>query len=232
MRHRLLKFILPTLAVMALAGCTAAPISQGTYNAGFFRPLPGGVFQRDPTLEFIQDYQARVDEGYRLPAIPVEKIDKRYLRQRVAYSTREKPGTIIVDVANRFLYLIEPNGTAIRYGVGVGRAGFEWEGNAYIGFKRKWPTWTPPEEMIKRQPELAKYSADNGGKEPGLDNPLGARALYLFQNGQDTLYRLHGTPEWHTIGTAASSGCIRLINQDVIDLYERVKGRPRVVVRQ
>ncbi len=139
---------------------------------------------------------------------------------------------IVVDVRNRFLYLVEPGNRAIRYGVGVGRAGFEWAGNAYIGWKRQWPTWTPPDEMIERQPKLAKYSADNGGMEPGIDNPLGARALYLFQDGKDTLYRLHGSPQWKSIGTAASSGCIRLINQDIIDLYERIGSRARVVVQQ
>ena len=121
----------------------------------------------------------------------------------------------------------------MRYGIGVGKAGFAWEGEAYIAWKQEWPTWTPPKEMISRKPELAKYGKD--GMKPGLSNPLGARALYLFnQKGQDTLFRLHGTPEWNSIGTAASSGCIRLMNQDIIDLYERVRpGKSaRVIVKQ
>ncbi|MCB1438982.1 MAG: L,D-transpeptidase [Nitratireductor sp.] len=195
---------------------------------------PGNPFfaSRDPADEFINDYREVRDGDFVLPAIPVEKIDKQFLRQRVNYVTREKPGTIVVDVPKRFLYLVEPNGKAIRYGVGVGKAGFEWSGDAYIAWKKQWPTWTPPAEMISRKPELEKYSEDNGGMQPGLDNPLGARALYLFQDGKDTLYRLHGTPVWQSIGTAASSGCIRLMNQDIIDLYARVNGRPKVVVKQ
>lgn len=218
------------LVSLALCGCTyTGPTISRT---GFKGPLPKFNFGSHPSREFIRDYQARNDGGFALPAIPVKKIDKQYLRQRVQYITSEKPGTIVVDVSKKFLYFIEPNGEAVRYGVGVGKAGFEWQGNAYVGWKQEWPKWTPPDEMIARKPELAKYSADNGSMKPGLNNPLGARALYLFQNGKDTLYRLHGTPVWSSIGTAASSGCIRLINQDIIDLYSRVKGRAKVVVKQ
>jgi len=121
-------------------------------------------------------------------------------------------------------------GQAMRYGVGLGRAGFAWEGHGNIQYKRKWPTWTPPDEMITRQPELAQYSSTHGGMEPGLDNPLGARALYIFQNGQDTLFRIHGSPEWWSIGKSVSSGCVRMINQDVCDLYDRVAGRAPIIV--
>lgn len=232
---------LPAIAIAGLAvtllltGCSYTVPEMPKFNftrAAFNgKPATFNTF-RHPSREFIRDYGAKVDGGFELPAIPVKEMDKKYLRQRVPYETTEKPGTIIVDVAERFLYLVETGGTAMRYGVGVGRQGFEWEGNAYIGWKREWPTWTPPDEMISRQPELVKYSAENGGMEPGLNNPLGARALYLFQDGKDTLYRLHGTPQWKSIGTAASSGCIRLINQDIIDLYSRVNGRAKVIVKQ
>ena len=194
---------------------------------------PGNPFfaSRDPADEFINDYREVRDGDFVLPAIPVEKIDKQFLRQRVNYVTREKPGTIVVDVPKRFLYLVEPNGKAIRYGVGVGKAGFEWSGDAYIAWKKQWPTWTPPAEMISRKPELEKYSEDNGGMQPGLDNPLGARALYLYRDGQDTRYRIHGTNEPDSIGQAVSNGCIRMLNEQVIDLYGRVKvGSPVVVL--
>src|SRR3546814_12160481 len=108
----------------------------------------------------------------------------------------------------------------MRYGVGIGREGFAWKGAGVIQWRQKWPKWTPPAEMIARQPRLAKYSAENGGQPPGLNNPLGSRALYIFQDGHDTLYRLHGSPAWHHIGKPVSSGCVRLMNQAAIDLYE------------
>jgi len=164
-------------------------------------------------------YGPMVDEGFVLPAIPYEQIDPKYYRQVVPNPTTEAPGTIIVDTPNRFLYLVQGNGEAIRYGVGIGREGFAWSGRATIAAKKAWPTWTPPAEMVARQPEIAPYA---GGMPPGLDNPLGARALYIYQDGRDTLYRLHGTNDPRTIGQAVSSGCVRLINQDVIDLYQRV----------
>lgn len=212
-----------------LGGCSTSSDMQ---FAQFAPQLRARMIERDPTREFIADYRSRRDGGFTLPEIPVEKIDKQFLRQRVEYASGQRPGTLVVDVPNRFLYLIEPGDQAIRYGVGVGRAGFAWAGNANVGMKREWPTWTPPAPMIRRQPELARYSAANGGMAPGLDNPLGARALYLFRNGRDTLYRLHGTPQWNSIGRAVSSGCIRLINQDIIDLYSRVGVGARVIVRQ
>lgn len=183
----------------------------------------------DPSAQFRKEYGVVVDGGYKLPAIPLRKVEKKNLRQIVDFQTKEKPGTIVVSVAERFLYLVQPGGKAVRYGIGVGKQGFAWSGNAYIGWKREWPTWTPPPAMIKRKPHLRKFA---GGMAPGLENPLGARALYLMKNGKDTLYRLHGTPEWWTIGTAASSGCIRLMNQDIIDLHSRTKNGAKVVVRQ
>lgn len=184
----------------------------------------------DPALANVRDYEARVDNDFALAAIPVQQINKRFLRQEVRYSSREKVGTIIVDPHNKFLYLTMPGGRAMRYGIGVGKAGFEWSGSAHIGWKQKWPKWTPPTEMIERRPDLEKWSAANGGMPGGTSNPLGARALYLMQGNVDTLYRLHGTPNWGSIGTAASSGCIRLMNQDVIDLYDRARTGAKVVV--
>jgi lipoprotein-anchoring transpeptidase ErfK/SrfK len=170
------------------------------------------------------------DEGYEIPAIPLNRVDPRFLRQMVPDPTGERPGTVVVDTTGHFLYLVREGGQALRYGVGLGRAGFEWAGRASIQYKRKWPRWNPPNEMVARQPELEKYSIRNGGMDPGLTNPLGARALYLFQGGEDTLYRIHGSPDWWTIGKSVSSGCVRMMNQDVIDLYDRiVNGTPVLV---
>lgn len=173
-------------------------------------------------------YAARVDAGHQLPAIPVDKIHPRFVRQIVADPTFEKPGTIVVDTSTHYLYLVLEDRKALRYGVSLGKAGFDWTGSAVVQFKKAWPVWTPPPEMIKRRPELAKYA---GGMPPGPQSPLGARALYLFKNGKDTMYRLHGTPEWNSIGKNASSGCVRFMNQDIMDLYERVSGPTTVHVR-
>ena len=182
---------------------------------------------------FTGEYGAVEDNGYALPAIPINRVNTKFHRQIVDYKTKERPGTIIVNTPNRFLYYVLPGGKAVRYGIGVGKAGFAWQGEAYIAWKQEWPTWHPPEEMAARRPEVARYVKEGMG--PGLRNPLGARALYLFnEKGQDTLFRLHGTPEWASIGTAASSGCIRLMNQDIIDLYSRVRPgkNARVIVQQ
>lgn len=180
---------------------------------------------RDPAN--VARYAALNDERFPVPAINISKIDPKYLRQEVAYSTSEEPGTIVVDPTNYFLYLILPQGRAIRYGVGVGREGFGWNGSASILRKAEWPTWTPPAEMIARDPSAAPWAK---GMPGGPQNPLGARALYLYQNGRDTLYRIHGTIEPRSIGKSMSSGCIRLLNQDVIDLYRRVPIGSRTVV--
>ncbi|MGN6142042.1 MAG: L,D-transpeptidase [Mesorhizobium sp.] len=180
-----------------------------------------------PMQAFSNDYGARTDAGYALPRIPIEKVPYKYRRQIVRYETSEKPGTIIVDTNQKFLYFVLDNGKAVRYGIGVGREGFEWHGTARIALKREWPTWTPPGAMIKRQPELAKW---RNGMPPGLSNPLGARAMYLFNKGGDSGYRLHGSPEWNSIGHAMSSGCIRLMNQDIIDLYDRAEVGAKVIV--
>lgn len=190
-----------------------------------------GLFaSSDPALKNVGEYKARVDGGFQIAAIPVAKVASRLYRQEVSYRTKQRVGTIVVDTGARFLYLVQSGGRAMRYGIGVGKAGFAWSGSAHIGWKQEWPKWTPPKEMIARRPDLAKYSADNGGMPGGPANPLGARALYLMKDGKDTLFRLHGTPQWASIGTAASSGCIRLMNQDVIDLYKRVPQGTKVVV--
>ncbi len=160
-------------------------------------------------------------------------VDPVYLRRSVYYPTDESPGTIIIDPQRHFLYFVEGGGRAIRYGVGVGRTGFGWSGVATVHNKQAWPDWYPPKEMIWRQPEIrAKMSELQGGlgMPGGARNPLGARALYLYQGNKDTLYRIHGTVEPWTIGTNVSSGCIRMINQDVIDLYERAPIGAKVVV--
>jgi len=173
-------------------------------------------------------YAALEDGGHKLPAIPIDKIDKRFLRQIVIDPTFEKPGTVVVDTTAHFLYFVVKDKKAIRYGVSLGKAGFDWVGSANIEYKKAWPVWTPPPEMIERKPELAQYA---DGMPPGPQSPLGARALYLFKNGKDTMYRLHGTPDWASIGKNASSGCVRMLNQDVIDLFSRVSGPTTVHVR-
>lgn len=172
-------------------------------------------------------YTAINDGGFVVPAISAKEIRPELRRQVVAYPTLEAPGTIIINTQARFLYFIMPDGKAMRYGIGVGRDGFRWTGNATIGRKAEWPSWVPPQRMLVRQPELKEFA---GGMQPGLKNPLGARALYLYKNGRDSMFRLHGTPEWWTIGTNVSSGCIRLINQDIIDLYNRAEVGAKVIV--
>ena len=162
------------------------------------------------------------DGGFSLPAIQYQNFDPKYLRQVVYYPSKYPAGTIVVDPKNKFLYLIQPGGRAIRYGIGVGRAGFAWNGEAVIRFKREWPKWFPPDEMIERDPKLEKY---RDGQEGGPRNPIGARGLYLWQGNKDTLYRIHSTNQPSSIGTNASSGCIRMWHQDVIDLYDRVECR-------
>lgn len=172
-------------------------------------------------------YASFEDSGFVLPEVPFKKMEPKWRRQIVVDPTGEAPGTIVVRLAERHLYWVQPGGDAVRYGVGIGRDGFRWKGRANIQYGKKWPTWTPPAEMIKRQPEVAKW---RNGQPGGLDNPLGARALYIFKDGYDTGFRVHGSPEWWTIGQAMSSGCVRMINQDVIDLYNRVNGKTPVVV--
>jgi len=173
-------------------------------------------------------YGAVTDGGFEVPAVELEEINPRFLRRAVPHDGREPPGTIIVDAQARHLYFVEGEGRAIRYGVGVGREGLAWSGRAIVGRKAEWPRWIPTKDMIAREPE--KYRRWAGGMEGGLENPIGARALYLYQNNRDTYYRVHGTNDPSSIGTSVSSGCIRMINQDVMDLYDRVSvGAPVLV---
>lgn len=163
-----------------------------------------------------------LDEPGKVPTAEEEQLPPQYQRQLVFFRTTEAPGTVIVDSNQRYLYLVQPDNRAIRYGIGVGRDGFRWSGVLKISRKQEWPDWRPPPEMIQRQPYLPRFMA--GG--PG--NPMGARAMYLGA----TVYRIHGTNQPQTIGSAVSSGCFRLVNDDVSDLYNRVNVGTKVVVRQ
>lgn len=221
-----------TPSAMIVFGLVATFASVGYSTVSQSAPIDSTTTaSTTQAIELFDDaYGVTSDAGYSLPAIPIQKVKPQFHRQVVSYQTSERPGTIVVNTRERFLYYILSSDTAMRYGIGVGKQGFAWAGTAYVAWKQEWPTWHPPKEMAERKPEIAKYV--EGGMGPGLNNPLGARAMYLYnEKGQDTLFRLHGTPEWASIGTAASSGCIRLMNQDVIDLYKRVRpGRSTKVI--
>jgi len=179
--------------------------------------LPGAFATAAPQEEMnVQD-----QPGYQ-PTPEEEQLTGAFEKQEVFFRTPEKPGTIIIDTKSRFLYLVQPDNRALRYGIGVGRDGFQWSGLERIARKQEWPDWRPPPEMIERQPYLPRFMA--GG--PG--NPLGARAMYLGA----TVYRIHGTNQPQTIGHAVSSGCFRLVNDDVIDLYDRVPVGTKVIIKQ
>jgi lipoprotein-anchoring transpeptidase ErfK/SrfK len=211
-------FILSAPAL--LAGCMSSA-----------RPKADLKPARAPVPAYYQQMYAAIDtERFPIPAADLTKIDPQFYRQEVDYPTYEPIGTIVVDTRQRFLYLVGTNGRAIRYGIGVGKAGLEFEGVARVQYKREWPRWTPTQDMIAREPD--RYGHLAGGMEPGPTNPLGPRALYLFKDGVDTLYRIHGTTEDWSIGRAVSSGCIRLLNHDIMDLYNRVPNGTRVVVLQ
>ncbi len=218
-----------------------APVRQANYGGGFIEMLFRGPGGSPPPQQHYQPepQPAPVHPAYRAPpprafeperdgfqpavpaALPVRPdVNPRFQRQEVDYDGRERPGTVIINTRERLLYLVQANGRALRYGIGVGRPGFTWAGAHSITNMREWPDWRPPPEMIRRQPHLPRYMRG------GPDNPLGARAMYLGS----TLYRIHGSNEPHTIGQAVSSGCIRMRNEDVIHLYERVKVGTRVVV--
>lgn len=159
----------------------------------------------------------------------IDKVPRKYRRKTVRFNGGFRPGTIVIDTRKKFLFLVQPGGRAMRYGIGVGRQGFSWSGTAAIKRKAKWPTWTPPAAMVERDEFAAQWA---GGMPGGPKNPLGARALYLYQGNVDTLYRIHGTFVPSSIGKAVSSGCIRMLNADVADLYERVQLGTTVVVLQ
>ena len=215
--HALLtKLLAATALSLTLAACVP---DQALIDAGLAEP---------PAPQLVEGvYAAKADPQFNVPAVPVEKVPAEYQRQTVYYETDQPVGTIIINPSTKHLYHITGKNRATRYGIAVGKAGFQWSGEAVVSERKTWPTWTPPEEMISRKPELAKWEM---GQPGGLTNPLGARALYLTTNGRDYGYRIHGTPEWSSIGRNASSGCIRMINQDVMDLYNRVPDGARVIV--
>ncbi|MDD7971319.1 L,D-transpeptidase [Roseinatronobacter alkalisoli] len=171
-------------------------------------------------------YEARPDGAHSLRAIGMSMIPPEFHRDVVPYATRFRPGTIVIDNPERKLFLVLPDGHALRYGIAVGREGFTWRGTGTIYRRAHWPTWTPTANMIRREPWLARFA---GGMPGGPRNPLGARALYLMTGGRDQGYRIHGTPEWWLIGQYVSSGCIRMVDHDVIDLFGRVPNGTRVV---
>lgn len=195
------------IGALSLAGCATPDAISVAEAQKIYAPVPTEKFQ--------------------IPAVDVSKVDPKYYRRTVRYETNEAPGTIIVDPANYYVYRVEGDGLATRYGANVGRAGFLWSGDAYVGRKGEWATWTPPKEMIKRQPESAKYA---GGMPGGLDNPLGARTLYLYQNGTYTLFTIYATSDPESIGQGVTSGCVGLLSQDMIDLYSKTPVKTKVVV--
>lgn len=210
------------ISALALSGC----VSTGGDVPVAKQAAPVKVKPITPPMYYALPY-----EEFPIPEVDVSKVAEKYWRTEVDYPTSEMPGTVIVDTPNKYLYHIMRDGRATRYGIGVGRDGFAWSGRAVIAYKRKWPRWTPPDEMVARQPALEPYSIANGGMGPSLKNPLGARAHYIHKDGRDTIYRIHGSPEAWTIGKSVSSGCIRMLNQDVIHLYDNVRdGSPIVVI--
>lgn len=205
----------------ATSACTGLSLSRG-HSQSF-----------DGTFDYARMYAPVSSDIYPVPGIDISRIKPAFLRKVVPYDTAEAPGTIVIDPRARYLYHVQDDGTAMRYGVGVGRSGFGWSGVATIDSKQEWPDWYPPKEMLARQPDLMEQMADlpgGTGMPGGPGNPLGARAMYLWQGKKDTLYRIHGTFEPWTIGTSVSSGCIRMINQDAMDLYENTPLGTRVVV--
>lgn len=203
------------------------PLALGACASG---PNMGAMFDDfgDSGFSYAKAYGPKPDEAHPMPALKMDNVEPVLLRRRVTNKTGEKAGTIVVNTGARRLYLVESGGSAIRYGIGVGREGFEWNGEAKIARKSKWPTWTPTPEMIKRDKKTNGPYAN--GMPGGLDNPLGARAMYLFQNGRDSSYRIHGTNYPKSIGLAMSSGCVRMFNHDVIDLYDRAEVGAKVVI--
>lgn len=211
---------LPVALTLALAGCvppTAPTAAAPVVNMASTAPVEAAETA----------YVSRMDGTINVPAIPLEKFPEQLRRQEVAYQTDRPAGSIIIHPGQKFLYFVTGPNKAIRYGISVGKSGFEWAGEAVVSETKKWPTWTPPKEMIARKPELAKWK---DGQPGGPTNPLGARAIYLLSNGRDYGYRIHGTPDWWSIGRNASSGCIRMVQQDVIDLNQRVQAGATVLV--
>ena len=221
---------------LGLAGCA------GMDGQGVVASAPASVPAVPPTkpvavaATFNPKYSALyqpVSDKFPVVGLNDKTIRKGFERKEVDYATTEAPGTVVVDPHSHYLYYVEQNGKAMRYGVAVGKQGFLWSGTAMIKTKQEWPDWYPPKEMIERHPELKPQldKLQSGiGVAGGYRNPLGARAMYLWQGNKDTYFRIHGTLEPQSIGTNASSGCIRMINQDAIDLYSRVSEGTKVVV--
>ena len=202
---------------------TALAVSALATPAMAEHPFYGGVdFTGDPNL--IPPAESPID--FPIPH-QADLVPPKYRRQQVTYGSPAPANSLVVDPQNRFLYLMLGNQQALRYGVGVGREGFAWSGQAIIGLKRKWPRWLPPQSMVERDVHAATWA---NGMPGGPENPLGARALYLYANGIDTLYRIHGTNDPLSIGKAMSSGCVRMLDEDVADLFDRVERGTHVVV--
>ncbi|MFC6027526.1 L,D-transpeptidase [Methylobacterium mesophilicum] len=218
---------------VGLRGGQAGFLSRRSFLAGSAVGLGalglGGCATSDGLIlaEAAKIYGPMPDERFPIPAADILKVDPKYFRQTVRYDTKEAAGTIVVDPRNFYVYRVEGDGSATRYGANVGRDGFLWSGDAYVGRKSEWATWTPPKEMIKRQPEAAKYAR---GMPGGLDNPLGARTLHLYQNGAYTLYTIYASSDPETIGSGITSGCVGLLSQDMIHLYARTPVKTKVVV--
>src|SRR3712207_5646202 len=206
--------------VLALGVC-ASVLMPAVDDAQLFRLFDPGT---QGTAIYVPSLPGGQQQALRQDRMP----DPIYAAQVVDYPTDEAPGTVIIDTSDKFLYYVMKDGLAIRYGVGVGKEGFGWSGTVKVGRKAEWPTWTPPAEMIKRRPELVEYA---GGMPGGQDNPLGARALYLYDGGRDTMFRIHGTNEPWSIGHNVSSGCIRMLNEHVTELHRIAKIGTKVVVQ-
>jgi len=219
-KTRLVNIALAIGATLLVGACSSSSSTRETS----LPTISAADFAIDPAFA----YAPVEDSGIALPAFEYTKMRERYHRKVVNYRGSQPPGTIVIDTTGPFLYFVQPGRKAIRYGIAVGKEGFEWSGDAVVKWKQKWPTWTPPAEMIARSPKLAEFS---DGMPAGIQNPLGARAMYLFKDNKDTMYRIHGTNRPFSIGQNASSGCFRMINQDVIHLYERVTPGAKVLVR-
>ncbi|WP_233557026.1 L,D-transpeptidase [Gemmobacter lutimaris] len=220
MLRNVLALVLGGMLVGSLGACVQPAVTEATKS-------PEPVVKQPVPEDFVNSYVARQDGAFTVPAVPEDKIPAQFKRQLVDFPTNDPVGTIIINPTNKTLHLVTAPGKAMRYGIAVGADGFQWAGEALVTNRKHWPTWTPPKEMIERKPQLEKWK---DGQPGGPTNPLGARALYLTTNGVDYGFRIHGTPEWKSIGRNASSGCFRMINQDVIDLYDRVPNGVKVVV--
>ncbi|MDE2446790.1 MAG: L,D-transpeptidase [Alphaproteobacteria bacterium] len=218
-----MKLLFTRRGVLSFLGGALALPGVARSDSAADHPLYGGAeYIGDPAL--LPPPESPID----FPILSyASQIPEKFRRQQVTFGNKEKPGTVIVDPEHRYLYFILGPDQAIRYGVGVGRQGFAWSGQAIVGMKRRWPRWLPPQSMVERDPNAAPWA---NGMPGGPENPLGARAIYLYANGADTLYRIHGTNDPTSIGKAVSSGCVRMLNEDVADLFERVSKGTKVVV--